>query len=74
MTYEQYLGYWDDYDSLTDCLRYMRSIEVILEDNDKLRDDLQSVKNIISDWESRAEYAEEMARIGEEKYGYDEVI
>jgi hypothetical protein len=74
MTYEQYLGYWDDYDSLTDCLRYMRSIEVILADNDKLNDDLQSVKNIISDWESRAEYAEEMARIGEEKYGYDEVI
>ena len=74
MTYKQYLNYRGDYDSLSDCLRHMRSIEAILEDNDKLRDDLQTIKNIISDWQSRAEYAEEMARIGEEKYGYDEVI
>lgn len=74
MTYEQYLNYWGDYNSLSDCLRHMRSIEAILEDNDNLGDDLQTIKNIISGWESRAEYAEEMARIGEEKYGYDEVI
>ena len=74
MTYEQYLNYWGDYGSLSDCLRHMRSIEAILEDNDNLGDDLQTIKNIISDWQSRAEYAEEMARIGEEKYGYDEVI
>ena len=74
MTYREYLGYWGDYDSLSDCLSHMRSIEAILEDNDKLRDDLQTIKNIIGDWESRAEYAEEMAHIGEEKYGCDEVI
>ena len=74
MTYIEYLDYWDDYDSLSDCLRHMRSIEAILADNDKLRDDLQTIKNIIGDWESRAKYAEEMARIGEEKYGYSEVI
>ena len=74
MTYREYLDYWGDYDSLSDCLRHMRSIEAILEDNDNLGDDLQTIKNIISDWQSRAEYAEEMARIGEEKYGYDEVI
>ena len=74
MTYKQYLNYWRDYDSLSDCLRHMRSIEAILADSDNLGDELQTIQNIISDWESRAEYAEEMARIGEEKYGYDEVI
>ena len=74
MTYIEYLDYWDDYDSLSDCLRHMRSIEAILEDNDKLRDDLQTIQNIISDWESRAKYAEEMAHIGEEKYRYSEVM
>lgn len=74
MNYLEYLDYWDDYDSLSDCLRHMRSIEAVLADNDNLHDDYQTIKNIISDWESRAEYAEKMALIGEEKYGYDEVI
>ena len=74
MTYKQYLNYWRDYDSLSDCLRHMRSIEAILADSDNLGDELQTIQNIISDWESRAKYAEEMARIGEEKYGYNEVI
>ena len=74
MTYVEYIDYWDDYDSLSECLSHMRSIEAILADNDRLQDDHLEAENKIRELESRIERLEEMARIGEEKYGYDEVI